>query len=164
MNKLLQISLAISIVIIVVVGMLGTIVFVNTKKHDRTLLSLKKSFDLISHPEKTKIVAQFSKLGVLSGNGNHCDYFVGQLRKTNLSPNEIIAWYKKTGKISSDVGRDCDVMIEFYSKGKLKEYDAVPFDYEDLSQLIPHIENNQNYYLIYVFDTGYDAGWDYRCH
>jgi hypothetical protein len=48
--------------------------------HDRRLDELKAAFEKLEHPPGSRQLAFESQLGLLQGNGNHCDYFVGALR------------------------------------------------------------------------------------
>ena len=40
----------------------------------------RSRFAAISHPSGTERVRYESRFGLLVGNGNHCDYFAGELR------------------------------------------------------------------------------------
>ena len=48
--------------------------------HDRRLEQLEQVFAKLQHPPGSRELAFESELGLLQGNGNHCDYFVGALR------------------------------------------------------------------------------------
>jgi hypothetical protein len=48
----------------------------DTISHDLGLRHMAKSFSVIEHPDGSTHVETFTAVGLLAGNGNHCDYFV----------------------------------------------------------------------------------------
>lgn len=61
----------------------------DTIAHEQKLWRLEGSFRDVTHPAATALVTKRSRVGLLLGNGNHCDYFVGELRRTALSKELI---------------------------------------------------------------------------
>ena len=68
---------------LVLVGILTVFLFPIIRDsliHNLRLSRMKRLLDEISHPDNTEYIFSRSVLGLLAGNGNHCDYFVGEMR------------------------------------------------------------------------------------
>jgi len=61
--------------------------------HQVHLLRLEQRYDAIEHPTSSRLIARTSALGLLEGNGNHCDYFVGELRLAASSEAALRTFY-----------------------------------------------------------------------
>jgi hypothetical protein len=62
--------------------------------NNKRLNHLDQEFLLIKHPESTEYIKREKRMGLLDGNSNHCDYFVGELRTYNDSKEHICQFYQ----------------------------------------------------------------------
>lgn len=63
--------------------------------HNSVLNNFSSSLFTIPTPPNSKVVQQEKKIGVLLGNGNHCDYYAGLAVKSSLKFEEFKNWYTK---------------------------------------------------------------------
>jgi hypothetical protein len=57
---------------------------------------VRAEYSSIKHPASSSTLGSFSQLGIAAGgNGNHCDYLVGEIRESDDSPVEIKAHYSR---------------------------------------------------------------------
>ena len=66
--------------------------------NDWTLWQNGGALQSLSHPTGTMRLGMARKVGLLAGNGNHCDFFSGEVRSfagTHLSAHQIRAFYGK---------------------------------------------------------------------
>jgi hypothetical protein len=76
--------------------LIGLIVFFLGSDHftnSRHLRRIKAQLAALPLPPQTQRLANKSALGILGGNGNHCDYFVGSLFRSSLAPAAIQQHY-----------------------------------------------------------------------
>jgi hypothetical protein len=62
-----------------VIGVFLSPLITDPLSNNRKLRKLEHAFQDIQHPEGTVILSTRSDIGILSGNGNHCDFFVGSI-------------------------------------------------------------------------------------
>jgi len=120
----------------------------------------------IVHPQNTVVISQRQDLGLLIGNGDHCDFFVGQMRSFTGSQQSITAFYAKT-KIWNPLNNSRQsIDILFLENGEIvqSEREFLPSDFDSASKwLSPSHNRKQKLYIAYFFDVGHDAGTDIRC-
>jgi len=123
------------------------------KNHD----ILQHQIDLLghlNHPKKSVLLSEKYALGLLSGNGNHCDFFAGQLREYDLAKSEVISHYKALDK---------EISILFIDKGRIPEA-RLPDKFKDLRAWgLTKDRVNEPMYMVYRFKT-MKANKDIRCH
>lgn len=118
--------------------------------HDRRLQRLEETFANLKHPPGTRELAIESDLGLLQGNGNHCDYFVGSLRAGPVAQPALVDDY---------VAQHSEVML----------LDAAPdwFGLGARDTLIAMgktltLSPGEVFYVVWLFDqTGPES--DFRC-
>ena len=69
------------------------LLFGDTVTHNRALRAHVSAFKMIEHPSDTTSVVRKARVGLQVGNGNHCDYFVGELRTYDGDRQAIEAAY-----------------------------------------------------------------------
>jgi hypothetical protein len=113
----------------------------------------------IQHPVGTTFVSKRAKLGLLFGSENHCDFFVGELRSTDLSRGEVASFYQRQS-ISTDsgpVGLEVSILDKELQK-------RMPPGLESPESWRPLREYSSEAYLYVVSATTTDkAGDDRRC-
>jgi hypothetical protein len=132
--------------------------------HDTYLESLRISVRNLKHPVTTSHIAFSSKLGLLSGNGNHCDYFVAEMRSYTGNKQQILAAYKQTRVWNPMRKQWFPVSIGFVESGKIRsnaEYSVMPELLERKFQR--NLSGQQNVYFVVFFDVGHEVGLDMRC-
>jgi hypothetical protein len=128
--------------------------------HDYTLYREVNAFRQLNHPAGTSRIAFKKFLGLYLGNGNHCDSFIGELRRYTGEQQSIETFY--SGKIVADLG----VGVTFVENGEFPEQFrqwSLPYRLDSLSAwldspAIPH----DHLYLVYISDIDLDPGWDFR--
>lgn len=88
-------------------------------------------------PKDTEIVKKESKIGLLQGNGNHCDFEAKLTLKSNNSPEKIVEHYSGMDIFSVFGGTNIYKRIEKIESG---------------------------IFTITIGDSHYDSGMDFRCH
>ena len=118
--------------------------------HDRRLDEMKVTFEKLEHPPGSRQLAFEAQLGLLQGNGNHCDYFVGALR-AGVPP---IA-YREPG---------VEVMVLDDGKAPPDDWFALP-PRDRLIELAKgqHAGPGEVLYLVSLIDQT-APGNDFRCH
>jgi len=129
--------------------------------HDLTLYRQVRSFEQLQHPPGTSQVVRRTFIGLYLGNGNHCDYFVGGLRRYSGDRQVIEAFYADQLVEGSGIG------IAFVENGDFPEQAqlwSLPPGLQHLSAwLDPSTVSADHLYLIYSFDIDLDPGLDIRC-
>ena len=132
--------------------------------HDYNLFRLEAEFSRLSVPSNTYLIKKVNRIGNLIANGNHCDYLVANIRSYNCSKEFIINFYKNK-KLYNPITKNYEALNVLFVDELNKidtsqnSYMSIPFPLLDLR----NVYTNKNYYIIYFFDSGYDAGIDIRC-
>jgi hypothetical protein len=130
-----------------------------------TLARIEGEFEEISHPPNTRLVSQRSAVGLLAGNSNHCDYFVGQLR-TYSGNRDILHEYYEKQKSIDPYG---PVELLFIDDEPLYSFSENPLDHLSYEFSDPAAWSDADitadeHYFVYVFLIGFAPGRDPRCH
>ncbi|MGC4119002.1 MAG: hypothetical protein QM765_31420 [Myxococcales bacterium] len=125
---------------------------------------LERSFAALQDPAGTERIRLESRVGLLSGNGNHCDYFVGELRVTAKPLAEVLAAYVGATVREPMRGEASEVYV---GEVKGQEIDDLPMPYE-LSSVVSWtrgatIPEGSRLYLVGFF-ANEEANGDLRCH
>jgi hypothetical protein len=103
-------------------------------------------------PPQTEVISRYEEVGLM-GNGNHCDYVAKQTMRTRLAKNEVEAYY---AEVSLPPVYPNIEGVERVFRGE-----PIPvFVNFDNSRL----ENGWLHFTIELWDYGYSAGLDLRCH
>lgn len=134
----------------------------DTFTHNQKLASYVAAFQKIDHPLDTSHISFRSKVGLLAGNGNHCDYFVGEMRRFAGERQVIIDFYE-----GQEVGGE-PLFVEFVENGEFPRETSLwslpgglnnPHNWLDSPSV-----SLENVYVVYMLIVGDDAGLDIRCH
>lgn len=148
--------------------------------HDLKLWQFRHQFNQLSHPGDSIRVASDSRLGLLLGCSNHCDFFTGQIRWTQLSLTEVESFYASytvpavypghmnmAGFIYTDVSVKVIPIEGPEIKGD-ESFCSIPYEVCELSgwrgNISKYQEKKGTLYVVYVMDSGYAPFWDLRCH
>lgn len=149
----------------------------NIPSNNAILSRFQKRFNSeVAHPIGSKELEDFSLVG-LFGNGNHCDFWVGQVRQSSLPQDTIKKHYSQfkifaaaPEKLVSFSGEPKgeyynDLTVVFLDDRKNEK--LIDIDYLEATLLAAEINISQyrgrNTYLVYVFDGDYTPNGDPRC-
>lgn len=130
------------------------------RRHNRFLTALRRSMESLPLPEGTTRLKADSRLGLLAGNGNHCDYIVAEVHATSRTRAKVVEHYSQLS-IPNPEGQGCfELQIEFFVDGRPPDLEVHPP--LDISVSDP---TEQTKYVVFIRLIGYhDAGSDPRCH
>ena len=103
-------------------------------------LGVEKDLKALPLPEKTELVESISKAGKLTGNGNGMQYFGAILIKSDLSLEELVAYYQpyRAGQY------DCLIAGQADNKILAVQHDDLAFR---------HSEYGDGYYIVYTWGS-----------
>ncbi len=131
---LISFIIAAIVAVALLVGFIISIPLVN----NGSAKDVEKSLTDIALPEDTELVESISEAGKLVGNGNGMQYFGAILVKSELSEEELNAYYSE--KLDGAVVKEQKTQnIEFL-------HGFVSFETE--------LDENDNYYIVYCFGSG----------
>jgi hypothetical protein len=128
------------------------------------LWRLERSFASIRHPPATESIRFEARVGLLSGNGNHCDYFVGELRAFQGSFSPLLAAYAGATVFDPKAGHPMPLEVSEVNGDEISAA-AVPIDLDRVSAWTwgSRPPSGSRLYLVSYF-ANYEANGDWRCH
>ena len=138
--------------------------------HNRALSHVRAEYARIIHPASSLALDSFSDLGIAAGgNGNHCDYLVGEIRESDDSPAHIKAHYSTFSfpPLDAQSGQwaprgPISVTVEF--PGSPDDTGVLRWDIPDALTRASAKQRKKTLYVVYLLDGGYDPNGDWRCH
>ena len=130
------------------------------KLHDRTLVRFSKPLLSISVPENTQQIDALSRVGLQSGNSNHCDYLAALLLKTGLKKNDLEAYYQDSYKGESTV--EFFWINEPHGTGIGNVNPTGIFTLNDWVNNVKPEETDANV-IVYIFEGDMTSSLDLRC-
>jgi hypothetical protein len=132
-------------------------------EHDLSLNREIKAFRQIKHPPGSSRISSRKYLGLLTGNGNHCDFFIGELRRYSGEQKTIKSFYQSNPAAVND-----DVGIIFIENGGLPagiQFWGTPYRLTSLSGWLdsPDEPRDHLYIISRIGFIDFDPGWDFRC-
>ena len=148
--------------ILLTCGILTFPVYKDYLHHDYNLNREVNAFRQLKHPAGTSRVAFKKYMGLYLGNGNHCDTFVGELRRYSGDGQSIESFY--AGQTAADLG----VNVVFLENGEFPEqvqkWSLPSYRLDFVSMWLDSPATPRDHlYLIYIFDIDLDPVWDFRC-
>jgi hypothetical protein len=140
-------------------------------RDNRLLRRVRAEYSSITHPASSLALVSFSRLGIAAagGNGNHCDYVVGEIRESDDSLDQIKAHYSRFSFPMLDphnsqwsAGDDVHVSVEF--PGISQDSSILHYDIPELLGKAQPKQRKKTLYVIYLLDGGYEPDGDWRCH
>jgi hypothetical protein len=129
-------------------------------RNDWNCWRLAREVSGIPHPPGTSALAARREVG-LFGNGNHCDFFAGELRRFEGGREEIERFYRSVTVQNPVSGERVGVRVAFFREGYADDQ-GLPGDHYKLVTWGVH-GGFGGYYVVFVFDPGYNPGCDLRC-
>ena len=139
-------------------------------RDNRLLGRVRAEYSSIKHPAPSSTLGSFSQLGIAAGgDGNHCDYLVGEIRESDDSPDEIKAHYSRFSFPMLDpqnsqwsAGEPVAVSIEF--PDAQQDSGILRYDIPELLRNAHAKQRKKTLYVVYLLDGGYEPDGDWRCH
>ena len=107
---------------------------------------------------KTAVYKTFSEIGILVGNGNHCDFFQLVIFKTGLSREEIRVFYDRFEEpvyfLKDDETRILDALSDYHIDGIVAQ----------LKREIAELSAQEESYFLRFSFVSLDCNADWRCH
>jgi hypothetical protein len=137
--------------------------------HDYALTRVRHEYRQIKHPTSSSGLETVSQVGLLIGNGNHCDYFVGEIRESDEPADQIREYYARFSVPMMDPAAsqwgpapNYPITVEFPDqRGKIDP------SVDDMSEALRRARARQTkktLYVVYLLDGGYEPNFDLRCH
>ncbi len=131
--------------------------------HEWKAWNLSRALGAVRHPAGTSHVTSQRRVGLLLGNGNHCDFFAGELRKYSGTREQLQAAYAGM-TVPSPFGRyPEEVRIAFFEAPEARPLD-LPSDFDEPGEWDVPPSEAPSLYLVYLFNGGHETGYDLRCH
>jgi hypothetical protein len=142
--------------------LLGVLLYLRSDiyEHNQYLAALQRSLAALPLPPGARRIQAYGRVGLLAGNGNHCDYLAAELCATTSDAETVLRHYGEMS-IPAPNGRGT-FKIHATILGGSQPPDS------DLA-LWPELDTTgapgELRYAIYVVLIGHhDAGFDPRCH
>lgn len=157
-------------VIFVLLGLLSVLavyyfLFGDAITNDRCLSQITSQLNTLSQPPNTIQISSRSAVGLLSGNGNHCDFFTGSVYRSQSTVEVIQQHYKGRQFQNPVTGKDEDWDLIILKDDH--SFDSVwlpdDFDHPGAWQLTPASYATGTLFLVYAMRS-YDANGDSRCN
>jgi hypothetical protein len=139
-------------------------------RDNRLLGRVRTEYAGVQHPASSSALESFSRLGIAAGgNGNHCDYLVGEIREGDDSPDQIKAHYSAFSFPMLDpqnsqwaTGEPVSLTVEF--PGSPEDTGVLRWDIPDALAKARAKQRKKTLYVVYLLDGGYEPNGDWRCH
>src|SRR5712691_9687099 len=137
--------------------------------HNRALSHVRALYPRIKHPPLGFAVTSFSKVGLCAGgNGNHCDYLVGEIRESDDSPAQIKQFYSgfslpMMDPVTSQWGPGQDVPVSVEFPDTEGDSGVLKYDIPDAVRRARAKQHKKTLYVVYVLDGGYEPNGDLGC-
>jgi hypothetical protein len=128
--------------------------------HNRKLDQHATSFLNVQHPPDTSFVNSNHSVGLFAGNGNHCDYFVGEMRTFDGQQQKLESFY------AHQRVADRRPYIAFVGDSEFAEQSkwTIPRILRDPQNWLDSpTDLTDNLYVVHVLVVGSEAGLDMRC-
>jgi hypothetical protein len=157
-GRIRYIFLTIVLICLVICAIPAAAVGGSMLSHQLKLLDAARYFARVPHPPGTVKVDAYQEIGLLYGNGNHCDIFVGEMRTYNGDQSAIKNFYQQS---------QYDVGVIFPENGDFSETSRfeLPYGHTRISEWkIPPGVDLHHLYVVFSADwSAEDPGFDLRC-
>lgn len=130
--------------------------------HQLYLVAMERQYRAVVHPPDSRVLAEESDLGLLEGNGNHCDYFVGELRVFRQPLAELQAFYGPGGPNHHLEAEAPHLYLEVHAAAP-SAYVFSPRDRLNAAASHATVAPGEALFIVYAFDQQ-PPGGDFRCH
>lgn len=133
--------------------------------NDARLRQITSQLGTLTQPPNTVQISSRSAVGLLSGNGNHCDFFAGAVYRSQSTAEAIQQHYKGCQFQNPVTGRNEDWNLIILTDDHSFDSVWLPdyFDHPEAWQLTPESYATGTHFLVYAMRS-YDANSDSRCN
>lgn len=133
-------------------------------RHDRTLGAMREALAAVPLPRGAEVVDRFEQLGVLSGNGNHCDYVVALRLSADVDPAALARQLRDRSLRVRDDRGTFEVLVEVWPPER-----PASASYDPAFGLLPErwlvrAPSGRSNPVVYAFWGGDPPAHDIRCH
>ncbi len=129
-------------------------------EHNARLARIEEELTRLPLPEGTERLEVYSSVGLLSGNGNHCDYVSAMVLRGDVERPLLEEFYRQH-TVSSPDGYPLEIRIGAGGLQPAPGYYDAPLA-RRWSESFQRGE--QQVRVVYVFDAGQSPDGDPRCH
>ena len=152
----------IPLLIFIGIGLFISPYIIDASINSHNLDLMKKRIEALPHPDQSEPVLTHSRVGLLIGNGNHCDYFVGHVRSFDGNKDLIQNHYSNFTFLNPVTERYEDWDILFFDDASLPDA-YLPYEFDSLRAWQVKEYDLTKLYALSIFRS-YDANSDPRCH
>jgi len=129
------------------------------------LRKIQKALRDIPVPPNTQRLASNSAVGLLVGNGNHCDFFAGEMFRSKLSADTILQHYTNRLFLNPVTGYKEEIDVQVLSHPTHLSSLWLPDSFTEPTDwgISTDTFSQGTIYLVKVMRS-YDANLDPRCH
>ncbi len=126
---------------------------------------IQKALREIPIPSNTQRLASNSAVGLLVGNGNHCDFFAGEIFRSELPADAILQHYTNRLILNPVTSDKEEIGVRILTNATQLSSLWLPdrFTHPDAWGVSTDTFSNATIYLVSVMRS-YDANHDVRCH
>lgn len=141
------------------------VIFVGPITNEVHLWQIRRQLKAIQPPPETEEISSHSAIGLLVGNGNHCDFFAGTVYRTQSTPGTIQAHYQDIQFLNPISGEPEDLSVTILTDPS--SFDSVwlpyDFDHSEAWGLTADSYHVGTLFLLCVMRS-YNANGDFRCY
>jgi hypothetical protein len=130
------------------------------RDHNARLAQIEQELAALPLPQGMERLGVYSRVGLLSGSGNHCDYLAVMVLRGDVERAVLEEFYRRH-TVSSPDGYPLEIRIGAGRRQPAPEHEGILWDFEWLGAF-PTEE--QQVRLVYTFDGGLEPEDDPRCH
>lgn len=130
-----------------------------------TLWRMERALASAAHPPTSSVVESKTVFGSEYTDSWDCNYFVGQLRKTVLSPSDVLSAYRGHTITLFPFTRDLQIQVAF-----VDEETSLPLGHPvdtwelDVHNRIKGTTQTETYYIVFLFEENRRGLGDARCY
>jgi hypothetical protein len=132
------------------------------RQNDQELAAIEKAFVSLPHPVGSELLSRMSRTGLLFGNGNHCDFFIGEIRRYSGSADQLHKHYQSLSLANPTDGSPVFLDVQSVTETTL-DWRRVPDELLNLEDWGIVHSNLTGLYIVTGHAQGGASG-DWRCH
>jgi hypothetical protein len=141
------------------------VIFLGPTTNEVHLWQIRRQLKAIQPPPETEEISSHSAIGLLVGNGNHCDFFAGTVYRTQSTPGTIQAHYQDIQFLNPISGEHEDLSVTILRDPSSMDSVSLPNDFYQPKDwgLTSDSYHGGTLFLLCVMRS-YDANGDFRCY
>lgn len=133
--------------------------------NDQHLRIIEQALQAIPTPPNTKRLASHSAVGLLIGGGNHCDFFAGELFRSEQTPDSIRGYYSNRLFLNPITGTNEEISVVILTNAAHLNLLLLPYEFErpETWGISTQSFDSATVFLVRIMRS-YRANRDMRCH